>query len=250
LRAEERPRLAGFVFPGRQSEGLVCAALETIRAFGGEVFDARGRVALDTPEAVRGAEFLRGLVASGMSPPLVTSADEETARRLFQAGDALFMRNWPYCGPLLESPGSPVRGAVAFGPLPAGPGGPGGGTLGGWQLAVNRLTPAWKRDAAWALVEWLSSPEVERRVLRAYGLLPPRPALYRDPAFRAAEPFAAAIEPALAGARPRPVTPYWLMVSEELQPGLSAAIAGIRAPREALARAAVEVEHILGEARR
>ena len=77
---------------------------------------------------------------------------------------------------------------------------------------------------------------------------PPRRALYDDPVFRAEAPLAAALGPLLARARPRPVTPYYLMISEVLQPELSAAIAGIRPPEKAMARAAAGVRLVLGEA--
>src|SRR5205823_3419652 len=72
LAAEKDPRLKGFVFPGRQSEGLVCFALEVVRAAGGDVFDG-GRLALERPETVGALRFLRGLIASGVAPAFTTS---------------------------------------------------------------------------------------------------------------------------------------------------------------------------------
>jgi multiple sugar transport system substrate-binding protein len=41
------------------------------------------------------------------------------------------------------------------------------------------------------------------------------------------------------------VTPYYLMITQVLQPELSAAISGIKTPEEALTSAQKQVEHIL-----
>ena len=46
-------------------------------------------------------------------------------------------------------------------------------------------------------------------------------------------------------ARPRPVTPYYMMITQVLQPEFSAAISGIKKPDDALASAQKQVEHIL-----
>jgi multiple sugar transport system substrate-binding protein len=51
-------------------------------------------------------------------------------------------------------------------------------------------------------------------------------------------------------ARPRPETPYYAMISDTLQGEFSAAITGIRSPDDALHRAQLLIDHIMGEARR
>lgn len=246
LEKEGDPSLRGFVWQGRQYEGLVCAALEVVRGFGGGVLGADGGVILESPDTIAGVAFLRGLVTSDASPGQVLSSDEETARHQFQQGRAVFMRNWPYAWSLLQSEGSPVRGKVGMGPVPSMPGHAGGGTLGGWQLAINGNTPEWKRDAAFALVRHLTSPEVQRTLLRAYAFKPTLKSLYQDEALLSEEPLLRELYPVLAGARPRPVTPYYLMMSQVLQSEFSAAVTGIRTPEESMTRAAQQVRHILG----
>jgi multiple sugar transport system substrate-binding protein len=167
LNHENDPRLLGYVWQGRQYEGLVCNAFEVIRGFGGAKPDDAPDAFLGEPATIEALTFLRGLVVSGVSPPQTTSADEETVRTLFNEGRAVFMRNWPYAWSLLEREGSPVRGKVAFGPLPAQPEGVRAGTLGGWQIAVNRFVPEWKRRPAIELAAFLGSPEAEAIVAHA-----------------------------------------------------------------------------------
>jgi multiple sugar transport system substrate-binding protein len=47
-------------------------------------------------------------------------------------------------------------------------------------------------------------------------------------------------------ARPRPVTPYYLMLSTTVQPEFSAALVGVKTPRLALAHARRRLEYMLG----
>ena len=46
-------------------------------------------------------------------------------------------------------------------------------------------------------------------------------------------------------ARPRPVAPYYLMLSTMLQPEFSAVLVGTKTPRQAVAQARYQVDHLL-----
>src|SRR5262249_6653937 len=84
---------SGYLFQGRQYEGLVCNAYEFVWGFGGETM--RGdRIVIDTPEARDAMAFMASLVREGASPRAVTSAGEEESRRTFEAGRGAMMRNW------------------------------------------------------------------------------------------------------------------------------------------------------------
>ncbi len=240
LDRERDPALKGFVWPGKQYEGLVCVALEMIWSHG-------GHLAVDNdPGAVAGLTFMRALIGpGGVSPALVTTADEEASRYLFSAGHAIFMRNWPYAWPLTQREGSPVRGKVGLSPLPASPGVPTVSVLGGWTLAIPRQA-AHPREAE-ALIRYLSLPETQRLLTQTMGYEPPRRALYRDPSLLADHPWLADVLPVMEAAKPRPVTPYYLMLSEILQPELSAALVGTKSPEAALSSARRQMARLLGD---
>ncbi len=51
--------------------------------------------------------------------------------------------------------------------------------------------------------------------------------------------------PALERVQPRPVTPYYLMISQILQPELSAVVTGIRSPEKAMSSAEHQIRHLL-----
>ena len=218
--------LDGFLWQGRQYEGLVVNILESFWAAGTDLLGPGGRVLPDMARARDALAFRRELLAAGVSPAMVLGADEEQTRRAFGRGGAVFLRNWPYARELFEAAGSAVRGRVGIAPLP------GGGALGGAHLAVSRASR--HPDLAWRLVEFLAAPPAQQAIAAATGLHPTRPALV-DPALR--EIF--------AGARPRPVTPWYQTLSATLQPELSAAVAGVKSPARALADAERRLEYFL-----
>jgi multiple sugar transport system substrate-binding protein len=121
LDGEVRPDLHGFLWQGKQYEGLVCAVLEMLRGLGGDVLDDSGRVVLDSPVSIRALERVRALIETDrVTPPIVTTLDEEASRILFQRGNAVFLRNWPYAQSLFEAAESPVRGKVTVASVPGG----------------------------------------------------------------------------------------------------------------------------------
>lgn len=241
------PGVNGYVWQGRQYEGLNCNVYEAIWGHGGQSMED-GRVLLDSQAAREALAHLRGLLESGLSPPSVTAMAEEEARRMFQEGRAVFMRNWPYVWKESQRADSPIRGKVGLAALPTVSGEPGWGTLGGWQLAVNAHVSEKRRRAAERLIAHLTSPEANVVLALHYARNPPRRAVYEDPRLVEADPFIARLRELVERARPRPVTPYYLLISDVLQSEFSAAIAGLRTPEEALKRAQRQVDHLTGEA--
>ncbi|HMJ52010.1 MAG TPA: ABC transporter substrate-binding protein [Polyangiaceae bacterium] len=237
-------QLSGFVWQGRQYEGLVCNVYEAIWGHGGQTMQG-DRLLLQTEPARAALHYLQSLLATGISPPSVTSAAEEETRRAFQGGRAVFMRNWPYAFAETERQGSSLRGKVGLAPLPTLTGEPGHGVLGGYQLAVNAFVDRDKRDRAVALLRHLTSLEASVDLAVAYGRSPARRDAYDHPRLMSDAPLVAALRPAFERARPRPVTPYYMMLSDVLQGEFSAAITGVRAAEEALARAQSLVDHLM-----
>jgi multiple sugar transport system substrate-binding protein len=237
------PGMHGFVWQGKQYEGLVCNVLEFLHSNGGAVL-ADGRVVLDSPENREALALMAGLVHRyGVTPASVTTATEEPSRHVFGQGRAVFLRNWPYAWKLFQDPSSRVHEKVDVAALPHFPGGHSSPTLGGWQLAVNAASR--HPEAAEALVRHLTSAASQRRLAMAYGFQPARVALYRDAELTAAQPFLARLERVFATARPRPLTPAYVRVSQALQSDFSAAISGLKTPQEALAHSQRRIEEIL-----
>ncbi len=237
------PGLYGFLWQGKQYEGLICDVLEYLWSHGGDVLQ-ENRVVIDSAENRRALSFMRDLIDTyGVTPAFVTTATEEPTRHIFGKGGAVFMRNWPYAWNLFQRDGSAVKGKVGLSALPAAPGHRSASTLGGWQLGINRYGRH-PREAE-RFILYMTSYETQKRLSLTIGYKPTRKALYRDEALLAAQPFMADLYEVFERARPRPVTPYYMMLSQVLQPEFSAVLAGIKEPVEALRSARRQMEFIL-----
>jgi multiple sugar transport system substrate-binding protein len=236
----------GIVWQAARYEGLVTLFLELLGAFGGEILDADGRVAVDSPAAVNALTYLRDAIhVARVAPPAVLTWQEEQTRLAFQSGQAVFMRNWPYASALLEDPAqSSVSGRVAVSSMPAGPGGVPTAALGGAMLAVNARSR--QRDAAYELIAFLLAPEQMLERARTAGQFPTRPALYRSgdlaDALRVSPADALSV---IERAVPRPVTPVYSELSEMLQISLHRALTRQQEPDEALEEAAAAMRALL-----
>jgi multiple sugar transport system substrate-binding protein len=222
----------GYLWQGKQYEGLVTNYLEVLWGYGGDWISSDRLVLLDRPEAVEALRFLTSSIGT-VSPRGVVTYSEEETRNLFQSGHAAFLRNWFYVWPLLERPDSDVKGRVSFVPMPHTGAGKRRATLGGWGFAVSRFSR--NPDAAWKFVEFATRPEQLQQLYVRAGRVPARKSLVPDE-FR----------DIVSNARPRPQIPEYAQASDILQRWLSAALAGIVTPEEALKHAAGETRALLG----
>lgn len=242
--AERDPRLDGIVWQGRQYEGLTVNVLEALWANGARLLDPAGAPLPDPERAAGALAFLRHLIVSGASPSWVTAADEELSRRHFGDGRAIFLRNWPYAMDLFQQEGSVVRGKVAIAPLPGRAGVSGGaGSSGGAHLGVARRTrhPA----LAAALVRFLAGAAAQKTMTLSAALNPTHMALYHDPEVVRVHPDFPVIHDLMLSAQPRPVTPFYLMLSTTLQPEFSAALVGVKSPAAAVRHARRRLNYLL-----
>ncbi|WP_034336940.1 ABC transporter substrate-binding protein [Deinococcus misasensis] len=198
-------KFMGFVFQGKNYEGLTCDALEWVASFGGgQVVEDDGTISINNPKAVNALKTVASWVGT-ISPAAVVTYGEEDARNVFQAGNALFMRNWPYAYALGQSDGSAVKGKIAVTALPSGPGGTPAATLGGWQLAVSKYSKAPKEAAE--LASYLASKELQKKRAIEQSMLPTLPSLYDDKEIASKMPFIPDLLDVFNNAVPRPTTP-------------------------------------------
>lgn len=211
----------GYVWQGRQYEGLSCVMLEAIHAFGGRWWQpgegrAGGRTELDGTGAKRAASWLESLVRTGVSPAAVADFAENEALQLFAAGDAAFLRNWPYAWREIEKGGGPVVGKVGVSPVVSAPGQRSGGTLGTWGLSLLKGS-AHPREAA-EVIRWFTGPETQKALVLDQGYAPTWAALYEDPELKRRHPLLEVQRQALEqGPLVRPLTPLYAQLSDLLQ---------------------------------
>ena len=199
-------RMQGFVFQGRAYEGLTVNALEWVASFGGgTVVDNEGEVAINNERAAQALDLAASWIGD-ISPEGVLNYTEEEARGVFQGGNAVFMRNWPYAWSLAQSDDSDVRGKVGVVQLPAGgEEGQSAAGLGGWNLAVSRYSE--HPDIAADLVAYLTGEEEQKRRAIQASYNPTIDSLYQDQEVLDAVPFFGTLYDTFTNAVARPSAP-------------------------------------------
>ncbi len=141
-RAGGNPDMWGFVFQGDAYEGLTCDALEWVKSYGGgEIVEADGTISIDNEHAIAAVEEAKSWIGT-IAPPGVLAYKEEESRGVWQLGNAVFMRNWPYAYALGNAEDSPIKGKFDVTPLPAGegPGAQSAATLATRSEAVSKYS--------------------------------------------------------------------------------------------------------------
>jgi multiple sugar transport system substrate-binding protein len=238
----------GYVWQGRQYEGLSCVFLEMLQGFGGRWGPGTGTggeagFGLAGPAAARAAGWLQQLVREGISPQAVANFAEPEALQSFEAGEAAFLRNWPYAWQELQREGSAVAGRVGVTTMVAEPGAEPAATLGSWGLSLLAGSP--HPQAAVQVLEALTGEASQRQLVTRYGYTPTLQALFDDPALVAERPLLPQLRQALDQAVLRPVNPGYAQLSDILQRRLSALITGGGDPALAMARAGRDSDLLL-----
>lgn len=229
-RRRTRSDIAGYVAQGAQYEGLVVNFLEYLWGAGGDLSEGDGgRMDLTTEPAQKVIEFM-GDARTGNSlfAPNIEGMKEGAALTTFAAGNAVFMRNWPYAWNEMSED---FRRKVGIAPLPTFDGKGGSGAVGGSNLAVSRFSR--NTAAAKEFVEFASTNRAVQVELGKISRPPTLGAAYADPAV-AALPDMKQVGEILPTARARPSTPQWSAISDQIQQQVFPAYTGRLNAKEAV----------------
>jgi len=214
---------------GHRGEDTVVVVNSFIFSNGGSVLAEDGSCALDAPPAVEAMEYLQDLAR--FAPEGILNASSGDMRELFLNG-SLGVEFWPALEqPTLQGSGIDwdfVNGTAPAGMTPVG-------TFGGWNLAL--FSSSEHKEAAWEFIRFLTREDVNGDVV---DLIPANKA--------AAEAFLEAnrrgperIMEHLSNARPRPLSPRYLEVSD-LQVDLYQAVFSGADVAEAAAETCAEID--------
>jgi multiple sugar transport system substrate-binding protein len=236
----------GYVWQGKQYEGLPAMFVEVLKGFNGFwVNPATLEVGLDRPEAINAINFLKNTIAQGISPPGVTTYVEEDTRRIFQSGEAAFMRNWPYAWPLMNAADSPVKGKIAIMPMVRSQSGTENGScLGGWGLGI--ATTSKHKQEALTAIRFITSEAAQKRFILNAGYVPSRRKLFNDSDVVATYNHYPELLNVVDKAVLRPPIAQYAQASDILQRYLSAALTNQQSPEVAMRQAAAETRRLLG----
>jgi trehalose/maltose transport system substrate-binding protein len=237
----------GFVWQGFPYEGLTCDALEWVYSSGGGTIVSPEKViTVNNAKAAAALDMAHGWLGK-ISPPGVTSFMEEESRRVWQAGNAAFMRNWPYSYSLGNAEDSAVKGKFDATALPGAEEGMSAATLGGWQVAVSKYSK--NVDAAARFAKWLTSTEQQKARAINLSLIPTKPGLYSDPDVIAAQPFMPKLLPVFTSAVARPSTvtaPNYNEVSNIFFTNVAGVLTGQQNGTDAVANIELDLQDLLG----
>ena len=237
-------KIHGYVMRAAQGNAAVADFMPIFWAFGGEMFDAGGKPAVNSPQGIAALEFM--LELGKYSPPGYVSFNAaEVGAHLLQ-GTAAMSINWPAW---LSSFGDPskskVIGKMEFTTLP-GAQKPGQAEIGNWLIAIPRDSQ--NAEAAKDFLLWATSAEQMKRSAQR-GNPPTRKSLFSDAELLAKNPTYPAQLRSLESSRPRPRTPHWNEIENAFGIFLSKANSGELSPADAMNQANAEIEKILQRAR-
>ncbi|MGD8228245.1 MAG: ABC transporter substrate-binding protein [Desulfobacteraceae bacterium] len=236
LERENDPGLHVYSAQFKQYEGLVCDMLEFIWSNGGGVVNSEsGYPILDDPPVLEAIAFVRDEIIGKAAPRGVINYEEPESLDLFIQGKAIFHRNWPYAWSIANNPHrSKIAGKIGVGSLPAFRGHVSASTLGGWQFGINRLSRC--PEEAWRFIQFMTSHQSQRTLALKASLAPTRRSVYQDSAVLERMPHLKAFLPAFERAKPRPLSPVYPMISQELQRFFSHSIVDKESDLSKLAR--------------
>jgi ABC-type glycerol-3-phosphate transport system substrate-binding protein len=211
-----------------KGEDTVVVMNSFIYSNGGSVLNDDGTCALTAPEAVEALAYLADL--QQYAPEGILNASSGDMRELFLNG-SLATEWWP----ALEQPTLQqsdlewdfVNGTAPEGKTPIG-------TYGGWNLVVYEQSE--HKEEAWKFIEFLTSAEVNGRVVD----LVPANIEAADAFLKANRSGPEKILEHLNNARPRPLSPNYLQVSD-IQQDMMQAIFGGTSVQEATAAACEKI---------
>jgi trehalose/maltose transport system substrate-binding protein len=245
-RADGNADFWGYVWQGNAYEGLTCDALEWVASNnGGTIVSPDQIITINNENAAAIVDQAAGWVNT-ISPPGVTGFGEEEARGMWQAGNAAFMRNWPYAYSLGNAEDSVIAGLFDVAPLPAGEGSP-AATLGGWQLAVSKYSehPAEAAELAFYLASY-----DEQKIRAIEGSFNPTiKALYEDADVLEAAPFFGSLYDVFINAVARPSTataPQYADTSALFFRAVHSVLTGETDAASAFAELELDLEDLLG----
>ncbi|RKY27822.1 MAG: ABC transporter substrate-binding protein [Candidatus Omnitrophota bacterium] len=240
------PHLWGFVFQGKQYEGLVCNFLEILWSFGGDIFDKKGNLILNSPQGVQALEFMYKLIHTyKITPEGVTTYEEEETRHIFQEGRTIFCRNWPYMWKLTQEENSPVKDKVGIIRIPHKEGKNSFSTLGGWGFGISKFSK--NKSACIKFIKYITSYQAQKKLHLKSGIVPTRKALFSDEEILKLNPHYPDLYQILLSAKPRPVHPEYAQISDILKRFIHKVLLGELSPKTALDKAELKIKKVLKE---
>ena len=237
--------LYGYAGTFAPYEGLTVNFATAVQSAGGSILSADGtKVTVDSPQALKGLEFLVDGFQQGWIPRIALTYEETSAQDAFEAGKFLFLDNWPdtYGALSVPGPANKVYGKFGVVALP-GPDGMGSGSLGGANLAISAYSQ--HQRTALAFINYMTDLSNERQMLEQGSFPPVWAQLYTDKSLRHSYPYLSVLEQAINLAQPRPAITNYDQASLAISSAVYEALTRQKQPQQALAEMAGQLTQII-----
>ena len=233
----------GIAFAPARSIVSIVEWFAFLRSYGGDLFDKDMKPTLNTPAAIKSLEAYLGLLK--YAPPGGANMQwDELLTVMLQGKAAMSIQPSPFGRTMSDPAQSKVVGKVAFLLHPKAtyriP------SIGGWATGIPKDSK--NKEAAWLLIAYLTSPEIEKkRALNPGGSVPGRLGTLADPEVVAAEPSMRITGESLKTARfanARKI-PEWAQVEDAMTLAIANAATGTQKAAEALNQAQAKVLEIM-----
>jgi multiple sugar transport system substrate-binding protein len=223
----------GLAFEGSKYEGAVTVFQNFLGGFGGKLDPAN----MNTAQNQAALAFMHDTIYRyKIAPSAVTGWTEQDVQNAWTSGQTAFAMNWPYL--LQVSATSPaVRGKVGYIPFPSATGTP-AAALGGDDVVISAKST--HQAAAWKFIQFLTTDQ--QQIARAIptGDAPAVQSAYTQQLFAQAPYFRQAL-PLFRVTTPRPVTPSWPQMRDDLDTMISSVLANQTSPAAGLSSVAGQI---------
>ena len=202
---------------------------------------------------------MKSLIDDGASPAAVLTYNEEGAKSVWDAGSAIFMRNWPYAyaaslkATAINGTNNIVDSGVqqfnvttmpAQNATMATNGKARTSCLGGWQLGVSAYST--HKTEAKKFVMWVTAYQQQLTYFLGGGYTPTLKAVYNDAKIiNSPQGYVHNFLPVFASALPRPVSAFYPQMSANIFPTLNAYLGGGITLTQALSQLQTTTDNII-----
>jgi len=240
--SEAEPAVSGVSFRGVKGNPILTAFLPVFWSFGADFFDASGKPAVNSPEAVRALKFF--LELAKYAPKSVPMNNTAQVRDGLLAGTVgIAPEVWPaWLGKLDDPNESKVAGKVTVTKHPSDvkKSSPMNGI---WHISIPVASR--NKQAAFDFLEFLTSKEIQKLMVLKAGLPPSRSSVYADAEILAKHPWYPGIKDALENAVARPRTLFWAEIENTMGGLVQEALIGQKTAEQALDEANAKIAQII-----
>ena len=214
---ELEPGMGGLASRAASGHHASHAYLLHLAPLGGRIFDENWNPIMNNAEGVKAAEALKTIIDCG-AEGAETFGFAEAGASFLQGNSAMFLDSTVFAGQVNNPEKSKVVGQIGWAPHPEGA--RRGSQTGGFGIGIP--TNAQNKDAAFLLMQWLTSKEADKAIAIAGGN-PSRFSTHSDPDVLAKQPHLEVFGEALKHADPdwRPIIPVWGKINADLGTTLS-----------------------------